>query len=347
VEHQRIASVPLTGLFVLAVLYSVHVARPLLLPIVLALLLAILLAPVVGAFERIGLPRMAGSGITVAMLVGLTVWGVISLAGPASDWLADAPELLREVQEEIESLQGPVEQVSEAAEQVGAITRGGASETPKVAVEAEAPAAILVRGATEITSTTVLTMALLFFLLASGRLFLLKLVRVLPGYRARKRALESATAIRHNLSTHLLTITAINTVLGMAVGFALSMVGLPNPVLWGAMAGILNFVPYLGAMFGIGVVAVVAIATIDSLGTALLAPLVYLVLTGFEGTIITPAILGARLRLNPVAIFLGVLLWGWLWGVPGALLAVPVLTTLKVIADAYPRLMPLGEFLGR
>lgn len=346
-DHQRIASVPLTGLFVLAVLYSVHVARPVLLPVVLAILLAILLAPVVTAFERIGLPRAAGSAATIALLVAIIIGGAVRLAGPASDWLADAPALLRDAMDEIESLRGRVAQVSQAAEEVGEITRGGATATPKVAVEEEAPAAVLVRSATGVTTTTVLTLALVFFLLASGRLFLLKLVRVLPGYRARKRALESASTIRHNLSTHLLTLTAINAVLGLAVGTALGIVGLPNPLLWGVMAGFLNFVPYLGAMFGIAVVGTVAITTIDSLGTALLAPLIYLGLTGLEGTIITPAILGARLRLNPVAIFIGVILWGWLWGVPGALLAVPILTTLKVIADAYPRLMPLAEFLGR
>jgi predicted PurR-regulated permease PerM len=346
-RHHRIASAPLTGLFVLAMLYSVHVARPVLLPVVLAALLAILLVPVAAAFGRIGLPRVAGAGITVVLLIAIIAWGAFTLAGPASDWLADAPELLREVQVEIESLRGRVRQVSEAAEEVGEITRGGAAEAPRVSVEGDAPAEILVRGATGITTTIVLTLALVFFLLASGRLFLLKLMRVLPGYRARKRALVSATAIRRNLSTHLLTVTAINTVLGIAVGIALGIVGVPNPVLWGVMAGVLNFVPYLGAMFGIAVVGAVAITTMDSIGVALLAPLVYLVLTGLEGIIITPAILGARLRLNPLAILLGVMLWGWLWGMPGALLAVPILTTLKVIADGYPRLMPLAEFLGR
>jgi len=337
----------MTGLFVLAMAFSIHVARPVLLPVVLAVLLAVLLEPVVSMFCRAGAPRALGSGITVALLVGVTVWAVITLARPASEWLSDLPDRLRDVQSQIESLQQPVARVSEAAETVGEITSGGGSETPSVKVEEEAPAAALVRGAREVTTTAVLTLALLFFLLASGRLFLLKLVRVLPGYRARRRALQVAASVRRNLSTHLLTVAAINAVLGAAVGIAMGVAGLPNPVLWGVMAGLLNFVPYLGAMFGIAVVAVVAITTLDGLGTALIAPAVYLVLTGLEGSIITPAILGARLRLNPVAIFLGVLAFGWLWGVPGALLAVPILTTLKVVADAYPRMMALGEFLGR
>jgi predicted PurR-regulated permease PerM len=347
VHHQRIASVPLTGLFILALLYGTHVAEPVLMPVVLAVLLAILLAPLVSLFERIGAPRALGAGLTVMLLVGLTGWGAKRLIEPAAGWLADAPGLLSDVQEKIQSLQGRVEQVSAAAEQVGEITRGGASETQKVTVEQEAPSAAVLRGATGIITTGVLTLALLFFLLSSGRLFLLKLVRVLPGYSARKRALQSAAAVRRNLSTHLLTITAINTALGIAVSLALSALGMPNPVLWGVMAGVLNYVPYLGAMVGVGVVTVIAITTIETLGLALLVPLIYLALTALEGTIVTPAILGARLRLNPVAIFLGVILWGWLWGVPGALLAVPILTTLKVIADAYPRFMAFGEFLGR
>jgi predicted PurR-regulated permease PerM len=330
-SNQRIASVPLTGLFVLALLYAIQVARPVLMPVVLALLLAVLLAPLVSTLERGGIPRPVGSG----------------LSGPAFEWLSDAPDRLREVQEKIESFRAPVQQVSEAAEQVGEITRGGESDTPRVSVEQEAPQTAVLRGASEFITTAVLTIALVFFLLATGRLFLLKLVRVLPGYGSRKRALQSAAAVRRNLSTHLLTVTAINTGLGVAVGGALSLVGLPNPVLWGVMAALLNYIPYIGAMIGIGVVGVVALTTLDSVGRAIIAPITYLALTGLEGTLITPAILGARLRLNPVAVFLGVVLWGWLWGVPGALLAVPILTTLKVIADAYPPLMAFGEFLGR
>jgi predicted PurR-regulated permease PerM len=122
--------------------------------------------------------------------------------------------------------------------------------------------------------------------------------------------------------------------------------GMPNPMLWGVMATFLNFVPYLGAIAGIAVVALVALLTFDGLMPSLLPPLVYFLLTGIEGYFVTPMIVGRRLTLNPLAILVGLLFWGWLWGIPGALLAVPILASLKILCDHVDRLQPLGEMLG-
>lgn len=170
---------------------------------------------------------------------------------------------------------------------------------------------------------------------------------MLPNLTERKRGLSVALRLRRDLSRYLLTITGINTVLGVAVGLSMWALGMPNPVVWGVMGGLFNFVPYLGAVAGVGVLALVALGTFDALLQVVLPPLVYLGLTALEGNVLTPAILGRRIRLNPVAILLSLMLWSWMWGIPGMLVAVPTVATLKAFADAYPSLGVLGEFLGR
>ena len=188
---------------------------------------------------------------------------------------------------------------------------------------------------------------LLYFLLASGDLFLRKLVRVLPRLSDKKRAIEIARQTEGHISTYLSTVTLINIALGLIVGVAMHLVGMPNAILWGVMAGLLNFIPYLGALATAGILAIVSVLTFDSLGRALVAPLLYLAINTVEGYLVTPMLLGRRLTLNPVVIFLGIILWGWLWGIPGALLAVPILATFKIFCDQIEPLAPIGEFLGR
>jgi predicted PurR-regulated permease PerM len=143
-----------------------------------------------------------------------------------------------------------------------------------------------------------------------------------------------------------LTITLINAGLGLAVGIAMSWLGMPNPVLWGVMTGCFNFIPYLGAVSSAIILTLVALLTFDGLDRALLVPSMFMGLTTLEGFFVTPMIVGHRLTLNPVAIFIWLTFWGWLWGVPGMLLAVPLLATLKIVCDHIRPLNPVGEFLG-
>jgi predicted PurR-regulated permease PerM len=139
----------------------------------------------------------------------------------------------------------------------------------------------------------------------------------------------------------------VNVGFGIAVGSGLWLVGMPNPILWGILAGVLNYVPYLGGLVGYIIVGFVALTVFDTTGRALMAPGVYFLLNIIEGNIITPAILGRELTLNPVMIFAWLIFWGWIWGIPGALLAIPLLTMTKIIADNIEILTPLGSFLGR
>jgi predicted PurR-regulated permease PerM len=122
--------------------------------------------------------------------------------------------------------------------------------------------------------------------------------------------------------------------------------GLPNPILWGVLAGLLHFIPFLGAMIGISIVTMVALVTLDGIGTIALVPISYLALNLLEEYIVVPLVIGRRLMLNTVVIFLWLIFWGWLWGVPGALIAVPLLAILKIICEHVESLSPLAEFLG-
>jgi predicted PurR-regulated permease PerM len=157
---------------------------------------------------------------------------------------------------------------------------------------------------------------------------------------------QIAREIEDNISKYLVTVTLINACLGLAGGFVLWLIGMPSPFLFGAMAGLFNFVPYLGAAVSIGIFTLVSTATFDNLGYALLAPGAYLVLEVLEGNFITPWIMGRRLTLNPVMIFIALTFWGWIWGIPGALLAVPFLAMFKIFCDHIEPLAPIGEFLG-
>ena len=187
---------------------------------------------------------------------------------------------------------------------------------------------------------------LLYFLLASGDLFLRKVVTVLPRLEDKKRAVQMAHQIEENISIYLVSVTTINLGLGVLVGVAMWLLGMPTPWLWGAMAGLFNFVPYLGAIASATVIALVASASFDGIGQAILPPAVFFTMTSIEGNFVTPAILGRRLTLNPVVIFVSLIFWGWIWGVAGALLAVPILAVFKLFCDNIEPLSSIGEFLG-
>jgi len=156
---------------------------------------------------------------------------------------------------------------------------------------------------------------------------------------------EMVREMEDDVSFYLLTISLINAGLGIAIGTAMYLLGMPNAVLWGVMAALFNFVPYLGALVGAGVVGLVALLTVEQPLAALLPPLVYLTLTSIEGYLVTPAMLARRLTLNPIAVFLSLILWTWVWGIGGALLAVPLLATFKICCDHIEPLKPIGTML--
>ncbi|HUP19925.1 MAG TPA: AI-2E family transporter [Gemmatimonadota bacterium] len=346
-----IRSLALTGTFVLLLFYTLYFAKSFFMPIFLATLLNFLLGPAVRGLKRIGIPQAMGSALVIFAVLGAVGYGVYRLSGPAAEWFEKAPEGLRRAELRVRQIQQPVEGVRQAAqeveEQVERITGGERVRPQEVKFEDGTIAGALMSRTQAFLAGAVIMLILLYFLLASGDLFLRKLVRVLPTLSDKKRAIEIARETERHVSTYLATITLINVGLGVLVAVAMHFAGMPNPVLWGVTAGLLNYVPYLGAMITVGVLTVVSVLTFEGLGRALLAPGIYVVINGLEGYLVTPTMLGRRLTLNPVVIFVGLIFWGWLWGIPGALLAVPILATFKIVCDHIEPLAPIGEFLGR
>jgi predicted PurR-regulated permease PerM len=342
-----IRSLALTGLFVLAAFYTLYLARSFFLPIVIALLLNFLLSPLVRALKKIRIPEALGAGLVILVLFGALGWGIYNLAGPALDWAEQAPRSLRSIERKLRSFKKPVQTMSRATQQVEKMTNvGGAPETPKVAVTTESLGERVFNRTTDFLANGVVMFTLLYFLLASGDLFLRKLIRVLPRLEDKKRAVEIARQIESDVSAYLATVTCINLALGLAVWGVMSWIGLPNAMLWGVLAFVTNYIPYLGAIVMIGVLAMVGLLTFDDVGKALLAPGAFIGLNILESYLVTPMVLGRRLTLNPVVIFLSLTFWGWLWGIAGALLAVPIMVVIKIFCDHSEPLASLGEFLG-
>jgi predicted PurR-regulated permease PerM len=340
-------SLILIGLFLLVLFHTLRVARDLFLPLTLAFFLSFLLSPVLRVLKRARIPEAVGAALLLLVLVGGVGASLYSLVTPAAEWVAKAPESLTRVQRKLRTLRAPMQQMSRTADQVERTIAGESSVAPVAAVKS--PSWILEAlfgGTTAFLSEAIVVIVLLYFLLASGDLFLRKLIKVLPTFTDKKRAVEIARELENNISTYLFTVTLINVGVGVAVGVGVWLLNMPNPVLWGVLACVLTYIPYLGAAVGIGTLGLAAVLVFDDLGHALAVPAVYLVVSFVEGNFVTPLVLGRRLTLNPVVIFVGLLFWFFVWGIPGALLAVPILAVFKIVCDHVDTLAPIGEFFG-
>jgi predicted PurR-regulated permease PerM len=347
-EHADARHVALVGLFVLAVLYTLHLAQAVILPIVLAILLDFMLSPVVRALKKRRIPEPAGAGLVMLGLLGALIAGGWYLAEPAAEWIARAPESAVAVQRKLQTMRGSVEQVTKAAEQVEKATEVAGSDEAVRQVELKGPSLSrqLFGGTASFLSAAIVVLFLTYFLLAVGDLFLQKLVAVLPQFKDKKTAVSIARETEAQISVYLFTSTLINIGVGVVTAIAMWLVGMPNPALWGVVAAVLNFVPYVGALVNMVVLALAAFVTFDSVSRALLVPAVFFGINLIEGNLVTPMILGRRMRLNTVALFIGFVFWWYIWGVAGAILAVPIMAALKIVCDHIESLTPIGEFLG-
>ncbi|MEY2556583.1 MAG: hypothetical protein QOE34_8 [Verrucomicrobiota bacterium] len=341
-----IKSVALTGLFVLAVFYTMYFMRALLLPLVLALLLSYLLAPLVRLFGRIRIRPAFAAAIILLSLVGLIIYGVSRLAEPAAGWLEKAPYSLQQLKQKLLPLKKPMEKVAQASGEIDKLTSTEEPQTKTVVVKRNAIADALFTQTPEFIASGVVMFILLYFLHAYDGVFLTKITKVIPRLTDKKRAVSIVREIELQISRYLLTVTLINIGLGTAVGLTVHFLGLRNPIMWGVLVATLNFVPYLGALTGIICMTLGAVLSFDSLGYALVFPASYLVLATLEGNFITPMVLGRSLTLNPVVILIALTFWGWMWGIAGMILAVPILATFKIFCDHIEPMTPIGEFMS-
>lgn len=343
-------SVALTGLFILAAFYTMYFMRAMLLPLVLALLLSYLLVPLVRALTRVKIRPWIGAAVILVGLVGAIVYSVSFLSEPAAGWIEKAPYSIQQLKQKLLPLRKPIEKVAQATGEIDKLTSpeepASPSQPQTVVVKRGGLSEMFFTQGPEFVASTVLMFILLYFLLAYDGVFLTKIIKVTPRLGDKKKAVAMVRDIESHISRYLLTITAINAGLGIAVGVTVHFLGLRNPVMWGAMVALLNYVPYLGALTGIICMTLGAVLSFDSLGYALVFPASYLTLAVLEGNFITPFILGRSLTLNPVLILIALAFWGWMWGISGMILAVPILATFKIFCDHIEPMAPIAEFMS-
>jgi predicted PurR-regulated permease PerM len=345
VAGARLQSGAIVGIFALLVFYFLYFASPILIPIIMALLLSMLLAPFVRLLEWGRVPRILGSLIVVAAAVGALFGIAAGLRGPAQNWLTEPQrfshleEKLRPITEPIENLQYAIEQLEKAM-----ASRDGPT-IQKVEVTRPGLSGLLSNGSGHVASAIAAVIGLIYLFLVSGDTFLRKLVLVTSSFKDKKRAVEIVRNIETDISFYLVLVAAINVTIGFIVTATTGILGIPDPFLWGTLAAVLSFAPYIGEFVIVILLSLAGILTFDNLIQAFVAPVIYFVVTiCWQGVV--PFVVGRRMTLSPVAIFIMIIVLGWMWGVIGALVAVPVLASLKIICERIGPLRPIAEFLS-
>ena len=339
-------SLAVTGLFVLALFLALYEGRAFFLPMVLAMLLHFLLSPVTRGLRRARIPEPVGAAV---VLIGLLVTVGLSgyyLAGPTRSWLTQAPASISQAQTRLRRLLKPVAQVTRTAEQVAQATDVSAGPTPQVVIRGKSLGERIYGTTENLVAGVVMVIVLLYFLLASGDRFLQKVIRGMPQLEDKTLAVAIAREAEASVSRYLLSMALIAAGQGLLVAAALEVLGVPTPLLWGVLSAVLAWIPYVGALAMVVVLAVLGFQTFEPLGQALLVPGAFVAINLLVANFVTPNVLGRRLKLNPVAIVLGLFFWTWIWGVPGAFVAVPLLATFKIFCDHVEGLRGVAEVLG-
>lgn len=342
-------SVARTGIFLLALAFTLHAAQTLLIPILIAVFLSILFFPMVRRLARLRIPRALSAGLIVLALLGALGLGISMLAEPAQEWISDAPRSIRQLKSETTAAKDKLKDIQELAEEVDELTTveaGGRQRAQPVVVETPGTLQQVVGSMPVLGASVMVIVFLTFFILVSGDDLLLKLTRCGRTWGERRRIVTIARHIQAELSRYLATVTVINAALGASTAIVLYFLDVPNPLMWGTMVAIFNFAPYVGAVVSTLVLLVVGLTTFPDFTEALSVPLSFLFLTIVEGQLITPAVVGRNMTISPMMVLLSVVIWGWLWGIPGALMAVPILASFKSVCDHVPSLRFVAAFLS-
>lgn len=331
--------------------YFVQSASLILIPITFSWLLSTLFHPVVQYAQRFKIPPVITAAVVVALVVGGFVMLVLLVVDPAVEWIRELPGTLHRLRVELLALDGLFSELQQVTEEVGELADlddGEESEAVQVQIaEENVLRDTIVSQLPSLLTYTAIIVFLTFFLLASGNQMLRKITKLGPDWASRRRIVSTVHRIRSGVAHYLATITVINVSLGVLVTLILQLLGVDNPLLWGLVAAVLNFAPYVGPAGTLALFTLVGVSTFDELTSALAVPLSFLVLTVLEGQLITPMVVGRRLAMSPAAVFVSVVVWGWLWGVLGALMAVPIVASLKIIFENIPPLQGLARTMER
>ncbi len=331
-----------------ALIYFLDFSASFSLPLTVAVILGVVLSPVVRALRRIGIPAFVGSALTIFALIGLLYGSVLLFAQPLSNLLTKAPQIAYQLETRFTGLNSAIKAVKKADETVEKATNVGnkADNSVKVVVSKPGPVQRIASSTPELFFQFGLSMVLLYFLLATLSRLRDIAVATRDTFLAKLRTARIFRDVERQCSNYLFTVTCINIGLGALTGTALYLVGFPDAALWGLIVALFNFVPFIGPIVVAGAVALLAVADNPALGDAIVPPLIVLGLHIVESQFVTPAILGRRLTLNPLLVFVSLGFWGWLWGPVGAFISVPLLVIVKAVCDHVDRLATVGALIG-
>ena len=346
---------PFTTKLIAVVLSAAALAlgREFFIPIALALCFQALLTPVVRQLGRLRLPAPAGAAIVV--LGALAVFGIggWALSAPIGAWVDKAPANIATARRKLRELGRPLDRMTAAASGTPAPRAAppAAPNAPPAPPSAPGPAvpslfAQLLGHATTLVAVLLEVIVLVYLMLAAGNMLFRKLVKLLPAPDDLRTATDIMNRTESIVASYLAVTALINVGQGIAVGLAMWAIGMPDPLIWGLMTFVLEFIPYLGGAINVGLLLISGFSVFSGLGEVLLAPAIYLVISTLQNNVISPYAYGNRLKLNPLAVMIFVLFWWFIWGIPGAFLAIPIAATLKVLGDQVPQMSPLGELLG-
>ena len=345
---EKIVIATICSLLVIAVVSLLYFAKALLLPIFMAIFLALVLQPMVRRLDILRLGRPVSAGIVMFLVGAVLTVGAYQLTAPALDWINRIPDIADKLEREFWQVRQSLEAAEEASAQIEEITQGGSGDNEeRVVVAEESLTKRLFSHAPVVAGQIGIAIGLLFFLLAFGQATSNKVISAFETRGARRRLREVIREIERRSAIYLRTMTMINLGVGIATTFALWLLNAPNAPLWGVMAACLNFMPYLGPTLMMLIIGIISIITFDQPLEMVAPVLAFGVITTIEGQFITPSIMGKQMTLNPIAVFLAIVIWFWIWGVAGAIIAVPLLASIKIVADELPALRALSAFLDR
>ncbi len=345
-KDQTVTNRLLSAIVILMTLATLYFAKDVVLPVVLGFMLALTLGPAVRSLSRRGIPAALSATALVFGIFGLIGVGILLLGGSMASWFDDIPRISFELQNKLRGITDSVAAVQDASKQVEEMAKGGPDAVNSVVLQQPGLLTTAVSNLVSFATSLVVGLILALFILSAGNLFYIKIVESFSRFGDKRRALTVIYEIERRMSHYIVAITCINAALGTAIAISMYLLDMPYPFVWGFAAFCLNYLPFLGGIIGTLGVGAFAIVHFDNLYYAMLAPIAYQALTSLEGQFLTPMLLGARLHLNTVAVFLTVIFWAWLWGIPGALMAVPILVLIKVICDDVPALATFGKFLS-
>jgi predicted PurR-regulated permease PerM len=343
------ASLSLRIVAALSIFGVMYFARDVLMPITVALLVSLTLRPMVRRFQRMGVPRSITATGILFVLVAIGTAGVSSLLPPARQWAESAPAHFQTVRERLSALRPHWAMFSNMSTKLREVTELVTADPP---VPVEVHESVLTEHLSLATSTghalgaCLIVLVLVFFALTSGDLLLNQVLAGFSRMSEKKRAVGLVHEVERGIATYLFTVTMINIGLGIASGVGFWLLGMPSPILWGAMTCVLNYVPFFGPMVCTVVLLLVSVLSFDSVAYAFVPPLFFLIVSAVEGNVLTPLVVGRSMSLNPVIVFLALIVGGWAWGLGGAILAVPLLAVVKIATERFPSTQAVARIIS-